>query len=157
MMKQIKAPPSLLLNPQKLARAITNGMDAEAKRVESDLAATVETWADKATFDIASPNPSRRTITTRHAVWNMLNVGTKPHIIRAKPGKVLAFRGSGFQAKTQRGVLGSSSGAKGTGSAFAKQVNHPGTEARKWDAAAAKKSQDHFAKQMQRAIDAEMS
>lgn len=156
MMKAIKAPRSLIANPQKLARAVKNGMDAEAERVKSDLAATTETWEDKPQFTIKSKGPYVRTITTTHAVWVMLNKGTRPHIIRPKNGKVLTWMGNNYRAKTRPGQLTSYKGGNNNTIVYAQEVQHPGTVARDWDEAAAKKSRTHFPKQMQRAIDSEV-
>lgn len=156
MMKAIKVPRSLVLNPQKFARAITNGIDAEAERVKSDLAATTETWEDKPQFVIRNNGPYVRTITTTHAIWVMLNAGTRPHVIRPKNGKVLTWMGNNYRAKTRPGKLTSYKGGNNNTIIYAQEVQHPGTEARDWDEAAAKKSRREFPKQMQRSIDSEM-
>lgn len=157
MMKAIKVPKGLILNPQKMARAIKNGMDAEAKRVESDLAATVQTWDNPAEFTITSSGPYTRRITTTHAVWVMLNKGTRPHIIRPKNAKVLTWMGNNYRAKTRAGQLKSLKGGNNNTIVYAKEVQHPGTEAREWNIAAADKSKRFFAATMQRAIDAELT
>lgn len=157
MMKAIKVPKGLLVNPQKMARAIKNGFDSEAKRVESDLAATVNTWNDPAEFTIQSAGPYVRRITTTHAVWVMLNKGTRPHIIRPKNAKVLTWMGNNYRAKTRVRQLKSLKGGNNNTIIYAKEVHHPGTEAREWDETAAEKSRRFFPATMQRAIDAELT
>ena len=70
-------------------------------------------------------------------IWNYLDQGTKPHIIRPKHAKALAFKWGGpgsYKAGSSKGNLYS---GKGSMSADAKpvafkHVHHPGTEAREW-------------------------
>lgn len=62
-----------------------------------------------------------------------LEFGTKPHIIRAKPGKVLAFaKAGGMRVKHNNGNVSTkfSFGGKTVmdDAVFAKQVHHPGTQ-----------------------------
>jgi len=64
--------------------------------------------------------------------WWWLEEGTRAHIIRPKKrGGMLHFR-TGGRAKTKIGKLKSGRGARGKNWAHAKQVRHPGTEARLW-------------------------
>lgn len=66
-------------------------------------------------------------------IYNWLNEGTKPHVIRAKNAPYLRFRVGGFIAKTRPGSLFSGPGSPATGPMVSKkQVWHPGTEPRKW-------------------------
>jgi hypothetical protein len=156
MMKQIKVPRNLVLNRAKMQRAIDNAFQAEAERVRSDLAATTETWTNKPTFEIDKPSTYRRTITTRDPIWLMLNVGTKPHIIRPRNGKVLTWMGNAYRAKSRVRQLRSNVGGNNNTIVYAKEVQHPGTTAYEWTEAAAEKSRRHFPAQVQRAIDSEV-
>jgi hypothetical protein len=155
-LKQIKAPRSLLLDRRKLERALANAFQAEAERVRADLAATTETWSERPTFEIDAPSPYRRIITTRNPIWLMLNAGTKPHIIRPKNGKVLTWMGNAYRAKSRVRQLRSNVGGNNNTIVWAKEVQHPGTTAYEWTEAAAEKSRRQFPRQIQRAIDSEV-
>lgn len=75
---------------------------------------------------------------TSDKIWNWLDRGTRPHIIRPKRAKVLAFQWGGpgsYKAKTRPGWIGSGSGGPSGDTVFRRAVHHPGTEPRHWTAA----------------------
>lgn len=136
--------------------------------VKKDYQATVRTWGNKPKFvaqqSLAGGSASlfvglEGTGSKAEQVWNMLDKGTKPHVIL--PGAVtgksnkksLRFPGV-YTAKTMPGVLGSKGGGASGDPVFAKKVNHPGTKARKWEKAIAKKWTKPYAVRMQKAMDA---
>ncbi len=84
--------------------------------------------------------------------WKYLNFGVRAHVIRAHNGRRLRFR-LGHVAKTQVGSLLTSQGKPAGGAVvYARQVMHPGIEARGWDEMIAKKNQVEFQKAMERYV-----
>lgn len=147
-------PRKLSADPRKMAQALTNTLNATALAIKADFAVTVQTWSDKPTFAIVSPTPYTRAIGTEHAIYTMLNKGTRPHIIRPKAGGVLVFR-TPFQSKTLPRTIASGPGRRGAGQVFTRgPVNHPGTAAREWDTTIAAKWEKQVGAIFQRAIDA---
>lgn len=71
-------------------------------------------------------------------VWNYLDAGTKPHIIRPKKkGGTLVFKWGGpgsykSGSKPGRVITTTPSMSEDSPTNFRKYVNHPGFEARKW-------------------------
>ena len=63
--------------------------------------------------------------------WLYVNYGTRPHKIKAKPGNTLRFQ-TGYQAGSTPGQLRTARSSKSGSWRSAKEVNHPGTEARNW-------------------------
>lgn len=149
----VKVPRAVFGNPGALVRAIDNGLDNLAELARVDFETTVETWENPPEFTIEE-KPGERIVGTDNEVYGFVNNGTPPHIIVGKPGKGLAFSPGG-RPKTTPGVIGSTSGSRGSGVIVRPRVNHPGTEARNFDQAIAKKYRGRLAAQvMQRAIDA---
>ncbi len=68
---------------------------------------------------------------TDDKIFNMLEHGTRPHIIRPRRAKVLRFM-SGFRPKTQPGNLFSGQGGSFGNPVFRPWVMHPGTQPRRW-------------------------
>jgi hypothetical protein len=61
-------------------------------------------------------------------IWFFVNDGTKPHIIRPKKSKYLKFQ-TGYSPRTAKGGFGGPGKATG-GWVSAKEVHHPGNQAR---------------------------
>jgi len=95
----------------------------------------VESWKRKPKF--VRKRAARRgnridgDVTTRDEIYGYVTGGTRRHVIRPRKARRLAFRG-GYRAKTRRRVLGSHRGGAYGPLRFAKQVMHPGTEAREF-------------------------
>lgn len=149
-------PKKLIADPAKMARALTNGLNATAKGVQTDFNVTAQTWQHKPTFAITSPTPYQREISTSDEVYTFVNDGTKAHDIRPKqPGGRLLFT-TPFRAKTVPRQIRSNQGSKGTTPAVAQVVHHPGTTARDFDQVIAQKWDKQFPTIMQRAVDSEV-
>jgi hypothetical protein len=146
-------PRDLVLDPQKLARAVDNALDAAAEGALVDFKVTTQTWSRKVAFMVVKQH-GRRVVGTDDEIYGYVTEGTRPHVIVAR-GKALAFPGAGFRPKSRVRVIGSNKGNKGSGMVFTKQVNHPGTEAREFEEVIAEKWRTELPRTMQRAIDAE--
>lgn len=152
-------PKRLIFEPERLARAITNGLDGGAKGAKVDFGVTVQTWQNKPEFTI-NEAPGERIIGTDDEVYGYVNDGTDPHIIVAKSAKALAFQWGGkgsYKPKSSVRVIGSSGGGASGPVVKRKRVKHPGTAAREFDEVIAEKWRELLPQIMQRAIDAEVS
>lgn len=136
-------------------RAFSSGKPFSAKTLQKDLLAAVDktlnkgeklfdrtqrTWDAKVVFYKNKAALDGKDITgavgTDALKYLFVTRGTKPHKIRAKRAKSLAFA-SGYKAKTSKGFIGSKAGGSFGPTVFAPEVNHPGTEARGFEEAIA--------------------
>lgn len=151
---KIIIPRGLLLDPARLVRGLENGLTAAAKATKVDFDVTTQTWKNRPSFAI-DEQPGERVISTDDEIYGYVNDGTRPHIIRARNAKVLAF-GTPSSPKTAPRVIGSTSGGRGSTVVKVRQVQHPGTDAREFDATIADKWEEKLPEIVQRAIDAEV-
>ena len=149
-------PKGEILDARKLARAKKNALDGAAKGALVDFKVTAQTWDHKPDFAIETPNDDERIVGTNDTIYGYVEEGTRPHVIQAKAGGVLAF-GPGARAKTRPRVIGSGSGSRGGATVFRPRVNHPGTDAREFSVVIAEKWQEQLPLLLQRAIDAELT
>jgi hypothetical protein len=77
--------------------------------------------------------------------------GTKPHTIKPKRSRYLAFQ-SGYNAKTRVGIIGSQPGGAFGAQVFAAQVHHPGYPGRKFTITIARRRQVTLNQEMSHAI-----
>jgi hypothetical protein len=133
------------------AKAIQAALDETAVLVLTDFETTTATWSHSAGFTVAV-GAFDRVITSGDAIYQMLNAGTRAHVIRAKRGRLRFF--GPFRAKTAPKSIFSGPGYVGGNLFYPKVVNHPGTKARQWDATIAKKYRKAFPKLMQQYLKA---
>lgn len=148
--------PDNVLDPSSMMRAISNSMTGQAKAVKVDFDVTTHTWSNRPSFKIINQGRLNRIIRTTSEIYGFVNFGTKPHVIRAKRAKVLAFQ-SGYKAKTRPRKIMSRSGGSFGEMQYRKSVKHPGTEARKFDEEIVKKNEPLLQRTVQRAIDFEVN
>lgn len=149
-----------IADPVKLQRAIINKLHMTGEACAADFEATTNTWNHKPKFTRTDVDAETIAVGTDDAVWGMLDVGTKPHIIRVKRAKFLRFAWNGYGsygAKTRPGFLGSKNAKYPTKINYRKQVKHPGTKARIWTDTAVIKYQKLLPVIVQRAISVEMN
>ena len=142
------------LDPERVRKAITNGLTAAAKDVLTDFKTTTLTWQHKPEFEIVGSGVDDRTVGTDDEIYGYVNDGTPAHVIRAKNAKVLKFT-EFYRAKTQPKVIGSNNGGPGGADIFRREVHHPGTTAREFDTEIESKWNGMLETIMQRAIDSE--
>lgn len=122
-------------------------LQAEGKRDVVDFQRTTRTWKNKPKFayiarirgmkdavvrsGLASWVHGSAVVGKEQEVWAMLNQGTRRHPIIARRAKLLRFR-KGYRAKTTPRKMSSRSGGAKGDFVYAKQVMHPGTQAREW-------------------------
>lgn len=149
-------PKKLVSNPAGMARAITNAMNGAARDIQIDFRVTTQTWNGKPDFTIQVISQFERAIGTGHAVYKMLNEGTRAHLIYPRRSRVLVFN-TPFVSKTLPRSISSRGGRKGSNQVITRgPVRHPGTQSRQWDKVIKEKWDRLFPGIMQRAIDAEV-
>ncbi len=130
------------MRDEEFRRLARNAMRQVARGMQKDFQSTTATWERKPEFKEHTSVDSHwdfiaSEVSTKDAVWNMLDKGTRPHPIFAgyytgkSDKKVLAFP-SAFSPKTSPHVIGSVAGSRGGDMVFTPYVQHPGTEAREW-------------------------
>lgn len=134
---------------RRMADAVDQGLRDAADTAQKDYESTTKTWTHQPTFSIEKIIIGYK-VTTNNDIWQMLDAGTKPHDIVATK-IALRFPG-GYRAKTQPGVLGSSSGGSSGGMVFRRKVRHPGTKARGWSKLITKKWRKQVAGMVQKRI-----
>jgi hypothetical protein len=143
----------LIANTPAQTAAIKTALDETAALIVADFEITVNSWDHGVSFDLQSPSPYLRTITTGDGIYTMLNAGTKAHAIRPRRAKRLSFSGP-FRPKTLPKTIFSGPGYIGGIVFYPMRVRHPGTKARKWDETIAKKWRKPFAQMVQQRINA---
>lgn len=114
---------------------------------------TVNTWKNKPTFTIHQETQSNRILVdvyTFNDIYRLVNEGSPKHPIPRAPG-FLRYR-TGYASKSKAGSKHSFVGGKFGGWRVAKQVQHPGFEARKFDQLIAEDYNPKFQKDMQEAF-----
>ena len=123
-------PNARAINFSRFGPAAKRGIQDAAEDVKLDIEATTASWSHDVPVTIKERTDGY-SITVDDAVWKMLDVGTRAHLIVARKAKRLRFFG-GFKAKTRPGFIGSTSGGASGGPVFRRAVQHPGTTARGW-------------------------
>ena len=137
----------------KMRGVITSTLNATAKNIKVDFDVTTQTWNHRPDFKIASPSEYTREISTTDDIYAMLEVGTRPHVIRPKkPRGILRFT-TPFRSKTIPNEIRSRKGSKGNTPVVARVVHHPGTKSRLWTKAIKRKWDQQIGNTFQRAID----
>lgn len=87
-------------------------------------------------------------------IWNYNDQGTRPHVIRPKSAPRLAFQAGTYIPKTKPvGQIVSGGGqVQGGELVFAKEVNHPGTEARRFSETIAEDIKPDFRREVENAF-----
>lgn len=149
-------PKELALDPKRMARAIDNALDGAALAAKVDLQVPTQTWKNehKANFIIVK-QPGKRLVQTSDTPYIYVDQGTKPHVIRAKNAKVLAFQAN-YQAKTSPRWIGSRAGGPSGPMVYTPEVHHPGFEGRAFSETVAEKWQKELPIILQRSVDSEI-
>lgn len=146
-----------LFNRAKVESELRSALNELKDGMVEDFESTVSTWSNKPSFTgRVILGASTFSVNVKASgdgadIWNMLNVGTRAHLIRPRNARSLSFR-SGYRAKTRPGRIRSSSGGASGPSVFAQAVQHPGTEAREWTKAIGDKWKPEFKPLMDNAI-----
>lgn len=141
-MKQIKAARRSI---EPYRRQFRNACKRAGYGIKKDFEKTTATWEHKPEFKVSTsvvgPGPAVE-VTTDDDIYRFVNDGTKPHPIFAgiftgkSKKKALVFQWGGpgtYTAKTVPGVIGSRGGGPSGDIVKRAYVQHPGTEARRFD------------------------
>ena len=148
--------PRIPFEPKRQMRVINNVLDEVAKNIKIDFDVTTQTWEHRPSFKVELIKDGRF-ISTRNQIYDFVNAGTRPHIIVPKNASMLRFPAKGFSAKTRVGQIRSLKGSKGSGTAYALIVHHPGTKAREFAEAIANKHKKTIRTKFSREIWAELN
>lgn len=136
-------------------QAMINAAKQVGKQMEKDLAKTTDGWDTRVTFrsDVTTTGGKIVvTVGTDNAIYGYVSRGTKPHVIRPKQSKFLRFQ-RGYSPRTSsRTTRRKGTGRSSGGFVYAKQVSHPGTKARNFEAKIAVRYQDILPAILQRAL-----
>ena len=123
----------------------------------TDFQRTVVTWKNKPTFTskISLHNPLSLEIGTEDEIYGYVDLGTKPHIIRAHTDKGLFFTGriTKGEPKTEPNVIQAFPGKRGTGLTNIMQVNHPGNKPRNFSKIIGKTYKTELSKEVKNALE----
>ena len=157
---QVKAIKPEKLKEDKLRLQLLNALRKAGTPMKQDFVKTTDTWEHKPKFEVSislkQPGPSVL-VGTDDEIYGYVNDGTKPHKIPKVP-KVkgaLRFRWGGkgsYKAKTKPRIIGSAPGGPSGPWVSFKQVQHPGTKARKFDEVIQKKWRSAFKTLMEKAM-----
>lgn len=140
---------------RKLAKELPEVVNAEmaavANDAKGDFEKTTATWKNRPKFHIVR-RPRSWTVTTDDPRYRFVDKGTRPHLIRPKGNKPLAFAAQ-YQAKTKPRVIASRAGGSSGPTVFTrKPVHHPGTKAREFSATIFAKWQRKTAPRVRKAL-----
>lgn len=150
-LKPIKPKRPFLVGVKQFERAINIAQDDTADWTRDLLEKTVTSWEHQVTFYVRKLKHSRN-IGTTDKIWNMLDQGTRGHMIRPRKATSLKFKAGGFRAKTRPRTFASGGGAKGGTWVSSKAVAHPGTEPREWSIEAGKRGEKELKRNIQTEI-----
>lgn len=125
-------------------------LDSVAEEATRLLEKTTTTWTTNVRF-YTKRTKYGRGIYSRSQVWDWVDQGTKPHVIRPKGPWPLRFRVGG-RPKTRPRYLTSYSGSPGNEWRASQGVQHPGTEPRNFSQRVKEETDKLLPKAMREAI-----
>jgi hypothetical protein len=152
--KQIKA---AKLRSAAMWYELQAAVEKVGKEIQADFEKTTATWEHQPKFEVetdVSENLAAM-VSTDDKIFGYVDEGTRPHVIRAKNGKRLAFQWAGpgsYRAKTSPGVIGSTAGGPSGEMVYPVEVHHPGTKARHFDKMIRQKWEPRFKQRMEYAM-----
>ena len=128
-------------------RVVANETERELRKLFDQTTATWEHGVKWIRRSKVSGRVVEVVVGTNDEIYKYVSVGTRPHLIPRTPktAGALRFR-TGYTPKTTPGVLRSRAGGARGDYAYAKQVRHPGTDARKFAETIAKEFERPFKK-----------
>ena len=134
--------PAKMTMSAKTVAAVDKALASTLKTGAGYFKTTTSTWKTKVNFVVDGPEGGRGAVGTDSDIYGYVARGTRPHLITPKNASVLAFPGGQSSPKTNPGILGSRRGSNGGGEmVFTSVVHHPGTKARGFEEAVAKRLQ----------------
>jgi hypothetical protein len=148
LVKKIGPKRAEVINVATLRSELNEAMEELQDGVLRDFESTVATWSTQVGFDVKLTTGQAITLKVSPSgsgaeIWGHVNEGTRPHIIRPRNARALAFR-SNYRAKTAPGRIRSGAGGSRGASVFSQQVFHPGSEGRDFTGLIADKWKPEF-------------
>jgi len=148
------------LREKEMRLTLLNAMRKAGTQVRKEFERTTKTWEHKPKFveiiSLTGPGPTIL-VGTDDKVYQWVDKGTKPHEIWAgaytgkSKAKALRFQGT-YTAKTVPSVIDARNGGKSGDVVMRPYVQHPGTEARKFDEQIQKEWEPKFKRLMEDAM-----
>ena len=133
---------------------LTGAARKAGNEIKKDFEKTTATWSTKVQFNVVyrvKGGGPEVFVFTDSEIYGYVNDGTRPHLIFPVRAKALAFA-SGYTAKTSPGVIGSGAGGPSGSTVVRPYVEHPGTEARKFDQVIGEQWESKFKRRMEDAM-----
>jgi hypothetical protein len=133
---------------------LLNALRAEGRDVKKEYEKTTATWKRKPEFEVLIGLTGRDAsvlVGTDDEVYGYVDQGTRPHVIRARNAPRLRFQ-SGYKAKTAPRRIESKAGGPFGPVVYAKQVMHPGTQAREFSQTIQGRRRRPFTRRMVKAM-----
>lgn len=147
--------PKRFINPNTMRTLIQQAYRDVAQDAKRDLERTVATWDEVVTFQVSMPPLGGVTITSNSKTFEIVSEeGARSHYIYPRRARQLRFTVP-FRAKTRPGVIGSSSGSKGSTVIKTNVVRHPGFQKRRFYETVARKHEMRLVRAVNAAIERE--
>lgn len=147
--------PDLGWTVQDVTKATEDTLNETVTAIYHDFRKTTRTWITKVDWVLITAYASGKNLQaatgTNSKIYMYVTRGTKPHVIRPKRGRVLSYL-SGYRAKTGIRRIGSNAGGAYGTRVFAKEVHHPGTQAREFEETLVDKYQPILKNRMQASL-----
>lgn len=149
--------PKKFVSDTAVMSSINLRMFTVARAAKKALDDSVSDWSSPPEFQIrGSAQQGEVEIYTQDKRFFWVDGGTRPHLIRVRNKKVLAFR-SGYTSKSKPNSLIRGSGQYSGGVVFRREVNHPGIKPRNIVKRIQEATQSRFRDQIQDAISKSVS
>lgn len=153
--KLVAVLPKSVLKTKKLESELYDVLTKIERNIKDDFEKTVKTWDKKPEFKTTHKGPDGDDlvleVSTDNEIYGYVSGGTRPHEIRPRKAKALAFQAN-YRAKTVPKRLPSRKGGKSGPTVIRQSVQHPGTEAREFEKLIMKRQQPKFRRFVQQAI-----
>jgi len=143
-----------LQNANVLLQVLTHGAQELGQLIKEDFEETTKTWTHKPDFQIVLVKVAEGTLInvfTQDTIYSYVSEGTRPHVIVPKNANWLKFPRQ-YKAKTNVGIISSTTGGHYGAPTFRKSVQHPGIEARKFAETIAEKYGEIAPRKAQEAV-----
>jgi len=153
--KPIMPKRSLASLGQKVVNQQAARLQQDGENIRRDFEKTTATWNHKPRFEVnLLRTASQMTVYvyTDDEIYQYVDKGTRPHVIRPRRAKALRFQWGGpgsYKAKTSVGVISSRAGGSSGPEVLFKHVTHPGTAARNFTEVIQKKWAPKLTKALQ--------
>lgn len=127
--------PKQTFTSKSFKEALIRALDKTSNQLVAEFKKTTRTWLTVvefyATKRVEASGMLYISIGTNSNIYRYVAEGTKPHVIRPKKSRALAYS-SGYRPKTRVGRISGNAGGAFGDTVFSKEVQHPGTQGRRF-------------------------